>query len=93
MAAEALGAHIRFMQRDNDPIPAPSAVADVVADPENVGAIVFFVTPAPPKGRAIRANITVEEGLLTEIDAYAESHSMTRSAFLANAAREAMATG
>ena len=41
--------------------------------------------------RAVRVNITLAEDVLAEIDAYAEGHGFTRSAFLAKAAKKAMA--
>lgn len=43
-----------------------------------------------PKGKAIRTNITLEEGLLAEIDAYIGPRKQSRSAFLAAAAERAL---
>ncbi len=40
------------------------------------------------KGRARRANISLDAGLLEEIDAAARMRGLTRSSFLASAARE-----
>lgn len=39
-------------------------------------------------GRTVRANVTFDAGLLEAIDAEAERRGLTRSAFLASAARE-----
>jgi predicted RNase H-like HicB family nuclease len=39
-------------------------------------------------GRTVRANLTFEAGLLAAIDTEAERRGLTRSAFLASAARE-----
>jgi predicted RNase H-like HicB family nuclease len=39
-------------------------------------------------GRTVRANLTFDAGLLAAIDAEAERRGLTRSAFLASAARE-----
>ena len=39
-------------------------------------------------GRTVRANLTFEAGLLAAIDAEAARRGLTRSAFLASAARE-----
>ena len=40
------------------------------------------------KGRTVRANLTLDAGLLEQIDAEAELRGLTRSAFLASAARD-----
>ena len=40
------------------------------------------------KGRTVRANLTLDAGLLEEIDAEAQLRGLTRSAFLASAARD-----
>jgi predicted RNase H-like HicB family nuclease len=42
-------------------------------------------------GRTVRANLTFDAGLLRDIDAAAELRGLTRSAFLASAAREKIA--
>jgi predicted RNase H-like HicB family nuclease len=90
-APEALGFHIRGMLKDGDAIPAPSALEAVTANPENAGAVAIAVAPNMlGKGKAVRINITVEEALLAAIDAYAAGRGKTRSAFLADAARQAM---
>src|SRR5450756_729220 len=39
-------------------------------------------------GRAVRANLSLDAGLLDAIDEAAKAHGLTRSAFLASAARE-----
>ena len=41
--------------------------------------------------RAVRLNISLPEQLVHEIDQFAQSHNMTRSALLASAARKRMA--
>jgi predicted RNase H-like HicB family nuclease len=40
--------------------------------------------------KPVRLNISLPEGLLNDIDAFAKSHHMTRSGFLAQAALKAM---
>ncbi|MGO9755614.1 MAG: DNA-binding protein, partial [Roseiarcus sp.] len=42
-------------------------------------------------GRTVRANLTFDAGLLRAIDAAATQRGLTRSAFLASAAREKIA--
>ncbi|MGO8972077.1 MAG: hypothetical protein ACLQNV_00915, partial [Steroidobacteraceae bacterium] len=39
-------------------------------------------------GRPVRANLSLDAGLLDAIDEAAKAHGLTRSAFLASAARE-----
>jgi metal-responsive CopG/Arc/MetJ family transcriptional regulator len=42
-------------------------------------------------GRPAKANLSIDEGLLTSIDEAASARGMTRSAFIASAAREKIA--
>jgi hypothetical protein len=44
-------------------------------------------------GRVVRANLTFDAGLLESIDAAAKTRGLTRSAFLASAAREKIEAG
>jgi hypothetical protein len=44
-----------------------------------------LLVPVELPGRAVRANVTIEEALLARIDAAAAARGMTRSAFLARA--------
>jgi metal-responsive CopG/Arc/MetJ family transcriptional regulator len=44
----------------------------------------------PSSKRAVRVNVTLPEDVLVEIDRYAERHGLSRSGFLARAARRAM---
>mgnify|MGYP001264966164 CR=1 FL=1 len=46
--------------------------------------------PASLPGRALRLNISLDEGLVGEIDRAAAAHGMSRSAFLADAARKVL---
>lgn len=43
LAKEALTLHIKRMPSDSDAIPAPSSFKNVVADPENTGAIAWWL--------------------------------------------------
>jgi hypothetical protein len=44
------------------------------------------------KGRTVRANLTLDAGLLEAIDAEAEKRGLSRSAFVASLARERLET-
>lgn len=87
-ASKALKFHIKGMLEDGDPIPEPSSLDDILADPANAGAVPFLVTV--PETRAKRINVTLPESELEAIDAYARRHNMSRSAFLLEAAKRAM---
>jgi len=90
-AAEALSLHIEGMVEDGLPIPSPSSpdarLPEWLADVP--GAIVARVlVPVEMPGRAIRANITLDEGLLSRLDAAAAAEGTSRSGYIAQAVRE-----
>ncbi|MBB3997155.1 type II toxin-antitoxin system HicB family antitoxin [Aureimonas pseudogalii] len=87
MAAEALALHLAGMAEEGEAIPEPSSLETVMADPENRDGVAILVQ-APARARKIvRVNITLAEDELAAIDAKAEAAGMTRSGFLARAAR------
>ncbi len=88
MACEALALHLAGMAEDGEAIPESSSLEAVMSDPENRDGVAILV-PAPPRSRKIvRVNVTFPEDELAAIDAKAEAFGMTRSGFLAKAARE-----
>lgn len=89
-AVEALRGHIGVMMDYGDPIPPPSDLEAIMADPHNADAVPFLVTVDVPDERAVRVTVTLPESVLREIDAAARSHRLTRSAFLVAAARAAL---
>jgi predicted RNase H-like HicB family nuclease len=58
---------------------------EIAASQNEVAVMIPVVLDA---GRTVRANLTFDAGLLAAIDAEAEKRGLTRSAFLASAARE-----
>lgn len=90
LAAEALAFHIEGMVEDGEAVPEPSSLEAIMADPENRDGVAILVSVAPQIVRAVRINITIQEDVLREIDAFAESHGLTRSGFLASAAKKAI---
>jgi hypothetical protein len=62
-----------------------------MADPENAGAVAILVPAPAPKPRAVRLSITLDEGLLAEIDRAAARSGFSRSGFLAEGARRLIA--
>ena len=89
-APEALQFHIKGMLEEGEEIPEPTSLENIMADPDNEGAVPFLVQV--PETKTKRINITVSEIILRDIDAYARKHGMSRSAFLTNAALEVMKT-
>ena len=67
----------------------PSTVAEVLASGEiGSGETVVLIPLVLDAGRTVRANLTFDAGLLAAIDDEANRRGLTRSAFLASAARE-----
>jgi predicted RNase H-like HicB family nuclease len=80
-AEAALAFHLRGMIEDGDALPATND--NPAVDPEVVEFCRALVRAEIP-GKAIRVNITLDEGLVESIDRVAKN----RSGFLAEAARE-----
>ena len=92
MAEEALKIHLEGMVEDGDPVPEPSTLEAVMADPVNRDGVAILVASPAASSRVIRVNVTFPENLLAAIDAHAGAHGLTRSRFLAEAALQAIAT-
>jgi predicted RNase H-like HicB family nuclease len=86
MAEKVLVFHIAGLIEDGETVPQPSRLEEVMAAPENRDAVAIFV----PMRKSVRVNITVPADVLAEIDRYAESHGLTRSDFLTQAAKRAL---
>lgn len=87
MAEEALAFHVEGMIEDGDPIPEPSSLEQVMAEAANRDAVAILVSLKAPSAKAVRINITLPEDVLERIDAFASEHGLSRSGFLARAAR------
>lgn len=90
-AVEALAGHVRMLEADGDPVPAPRDFDAVMSDPEleedRHGAMTTIVPLVRDCGSTPRINVSFDLGLLEAIDAAAKARRQTRSAFLASAAR------
>lgn len=88
-AKAALEAHIGFLVREGEPIPEPMTIEQASAHELADGARFIGMAHVDPpwRGRGVRANISIDEHLLAEIDRAAEARGMTRSSFLAEGAR------
>ena len=90
LAAEALAFHVESLVEHGEPVPAPSSLEAVMADPEYANLLPFLVGVAAPGEKAVRVNVTLPESLLRRIDAAARARNVSRSAFLAHAAEGAL---
>lgn len=86
MAEEALSLHVEGLVEDGEAIPEPSSLEAIMADPDNRDAVAVLIPLKSEAKKAVRLNITLPEDVLKEIDTYAETHGLTRSGFLAQAA-------
>jgi predicted RNase H-like HicB family nuclease len=86
-AADALAFHVDGMRADRQKVPGPRSLDQIRHDHEDwiewEGAIVSTVPLLPAGNRSQRVQITMDERLLSRIDAVTKN----RSAFLAEAAR------
>jgi predicted RNase H-like HicB family nuclease len=78
--------------KDGEAIPKPRSLADLIGEiePHEAAIQIPLVLDA---GRSVRANVTFDAGLLDAIDTEATRRGLTRSAFLASAARDKKARG
>jgi predicted RNase H-like HicB family nuclease len=82
-AEEALSGHLAVMAEHGDPVPTPSDV-DAVSAEDGSDEVARILVRGERPGKAVRVQITLEDGLLARIDRVAGN----RSRFLADAARE-----
>ena len=98
-AAEALAEWASDELARGRSAPGPRTLEELLKDTEvaaaiaNEGAVPTFVPLVLNSGQPTRANISVDAGLLNAIDEAAKRNGLTRSAFLASAAREKIAGG
>lgn len=85
-AEEALNGHLSVMAEYGDAIPQPSELDAIEAD-EGSDEVGRILVRGERPGKAVRVQVTIEEGLLARIDRAASN----RSRFLADAARAALA--
>ena len=98
-AAEVVRLWVEDAVADGEAIPQPRDVNALLADPDVQEArrrddASFIQVPLlRDAGRSVRANVSFDAGLLATVDAAAKQRGLTRSAFLASAAREKIARG
>jgi predicted RNase H-like HicB family nuclease len=91
-AAEALALHIEGMVQDGETLPEPSSpdapLPDWLAGDDVGGPYTVALIPVEIPGKAVRANITMDEALLARLDAAAAAAGTSRSGLIAEAVRE-----
>ena len=76
------------------PVMAPRALAQILPEVEHTaGEAAVMVPVIVEKARAVKANISMDAGVLEAIDEAAELRGLTRSAFLTSAALEKISGG
>ena len=68
MAGEALAFHVDGMREDDEPIPPPSSMDAIMADPLSRDAIAFLVDLPEKSRRAVRINVSLPEDIVQSID-------------------------
>jgi predicted RNase H-like HicB family nuclease len=91
MAHEALEAHIECMVDLRQPLPPPSRLEEVMADPENAEAIPFPVTVPDRLTGISQVGCTLAAADLERLAALAERRGTTPEALLAEGARRLLA--
>jgi len=86
-ASEALALHL-----EGEPLPHARSLAALRSDQDVAeelagGAFLVAVPLISLSGRTVKANITMDAGLLDAVDQTAKSRGLTRSAYLADLAR------
>jgi predicted RNase H-like HicB family nuclease len=88
-ARDALALHLEGLIEDGGALPPPSALEAIATDPEVIEAGRLLVD-AEIEDAPVRVNISIGAGLLKRVDTAAQVRGMTRSALLAEAARQFM---
>lgn len=92
-AKDALASAVEDMEKDHEPLPASieeNAVPDYDRSPFHDPRA--LLVPVEVAGRALRVNVSLDEGLLARIDDVSKRTGLSRSALLARGARMVIAT-
>jgi predicted RNase H-like HicB family nuclease len=93
-AIDAVRDWILDAREDGEDIPHPRDMLSLKISDEDVaedlqrGAAFVMIPVLIDSGRPAKANLSLDSGLLEAIDAAAKEHGLTRSSFIATAARE-----
>ena len=93
-ASDALWTAIDARREDDEPLPPPSAEPWLLTKdwpPSAQNLLLFVPVPSePPPPEPVRVNISLDKHLLGQIDREADRRGMTRSGFLAEAAKRSL---
>jgi predicted RNase H-like HicB family nuclease len=97
-AVGAVALWVEDARADGEKIPSPRVAETLRNDPEvasalGEGGVLAYVPLVLDAARPVKANLSLDAGLLNAIDEAAERSGLTRSAFLASAAREKIESG
>ena len=92
-AAAALRQHVEAIESAGRKAPAVRPIDEVLREEDvaaslEAGAVMFAVPLLADAGRTVRINSSLDKALVDLIDSAATARGLTRSAFLAQAARE-----
>jgi predicted RNase H-like HicB family nuclease len=95
---EAVAVWVRDAATAGKQLPKPRTLEQLYKDADVAGAIAkggaLIVVPVlRDYGRSIKANLSLDAGLLDAINEAADAHGLTRSSFMATAAREKIRRG
>jgi predicted RNase H-like HicB family nuclease len=91
LATEALAFHLEGLAEDGEAVPEPSTLEEIMVIAENRDGVAVLIEAPAAEVKSIRVNVRFPADVLGEIDKYAEREGFTRSGFLAQAAKKAMA--
>ncbi|MDF0522867.1 type II toxin-antitoxin system HicB family antitoxin [Bradyrhizobium yuanmingense] len=91
MAAEALALHLRGLAEHGEAVPEPSSLEQIMANADNKDGVAVLIPAPAEEVKSVRVNITLPADVLSEIDRHVEQQGFTRSGFLAQAAKKALA--
>jgi hypothetical protein len=69
----------------------PSSLEEIMKDAQNRDGVAALIAAPAVDVKSVRINVTMPADVLDQIDRYAEREGFTRSGFLAQAAKKAMA--
>jgi predicted RNase H-like HicB family nuclease len=92
---EALRDWVLAVEAGGEAVPAPRTLDELVADPDvqealALGSLLSAVVLVREVGRPVKANLSIDAGVLAEIDAAARRLKITRSAMVEMMARQAL---
>src|SRR6266852_1565229 len=91
MAAEALALHLEGMAEDGETAPEPSSLEEIMKDAQNRDGVAVLVATPTTDVKSVRINVTMPAGVPDQSARCAGREGFTRSGFLAQAAKKAMA--